>query len=133
MYFTEYSKDLILPTKGSEGVAEPSKTVKSAGVVKNGGIGDGGKPVIGAKIATENLSASEEFHCTAEDFYRALTVPAMVAAFTRSSGLVYEPEKGGKFSMFSGSVSGEFIDLVSCVRVSEEVSVASRYLRYGQV
>lgn len=37
----------------------------------------------------------------------------LVKAFTQNTSLVYEPEKGGKFSLFDNNIQGTFISLVS--------------------
>ena len=122
----EYSKDLILPTKSAEELAGDSKSTSpvkpSSGgaTIGNGGAaasGSGGAAAaqsqpVGVRIATENLQLTTEFHCTAEDIYRAFTVKEMVQAFTRSS-VIFEPEKGGKFALFNGMVQGVFLELVS--------------------
>ncbi|XP_038072203.1 activator of 90 kDa heat shock protein ATPase homolog 1-like [Patiria miniata] len=65
---------------------------------------------IGVQIDTQNLTATEEFKCAAEELYQVLTDPQRVSAFTQSQA-VMEVENGGKFSLFGGNVTGEFISL----------------------
>ncbi|XP_022090580.1 activator of 90 kDa heat shock protein ATPase homolog 1-like [Acanthaster planci] len=65
---------------------------------------------IGVKIDTRKLTLSEEFKCSAEELYQTLTDPQRVSAFTRTQA-VMEAENGGKFSLFDGNVSGEFVSL----------------------
>lgn len=42
----------------------------------------------------------------------------MVKAFTHNTNLVYEPEKGGKFSLFDNNIQGTFINLVANKRIT---------------
>ncbi len=64
-----------------------------------------------AKIDTKKLELKEEFKCRASDLYRVFTDINMVRAFTQTSNLVYEAEKGGKFSLFDSNITGYFVDL----------------------
>lgn len=119
--FAEYSKDIILPTK-AETAAEvirnftPLNVPSAAAAASPTADSDKSKKTaVGVKIDTEQLKLSEEFHCTAEDLYRALTIKEMVQAFTHSDCLL-EPEKGGKFALFNGMVSGDFVELVRRIR-----------------
>ncbi|OWA54256.1 Activator of 90 kDa heat shock protein ATPase-like protein 1 [Hypsibius exemplaris] len=115
----EYSKDLILPTKSGDELTDSAKVpAKSSTSLTSGSAAlsaaENGaapkQPTVGVRIATENLHLTEEFHCTAEDIYRAFTLKEMVQAFTRSN-VVLEAEKGGKFSLFNGMVEGSFVEL----------------------
>ncbi|XP_033107290.1 activator of 90 kDa heat shock protein ATPase homolog 1-like [Anneissia japonica] len=62
---------------------------------------------VGVRIHTTKLTCTEKFNCAVEDIYQVLTDPKKVEAFTRSSAEM-EVEKGGKFSLFGGNVTGFF-------------------------
>jgi activator of HSP90 ATPase len=66
---------------------------------------------LGVKIQCRNLSTTEEFKCSVDELYRALTDKEMVRAFTQNMAQL-DAEKGGRFVMFNGNVSGEFTELV---------------------
>ena len=116
----EFSQGLILPTKdSSSNLKELATKTNSPSSVANTQNGTGGecksKDLNGThhvKIQTKKLTLTEEFKCRADELYRAFTDINMVRAFTRYPNSVYEAEKGGKFSLFDGSVSGNFIELV---------------------
>ncbi|XP_050406800.2 activator of 90 kDa heat shock protein ATPase homolog 1 isoform X2 [Patella vulgata] len=112
----EYSQGIVLPTKtlggttkitdnniGTENIAkkEMNKIIHKKADSKD----------TGTKIRTKTLKSKEEFKCRASDLYRALTDPGMVSAFTGATAIV-EAEKGGKFSLNGGNISGEFIELI---------------------
>lgn len=50
---------------------------------------------IGCKLDVRTLSMTEEFHCSANDLYNALTKPEMVTAFTRAPAKV-DAVRGGE-------------------------------------
>jgi activator of HSP90 ATPase len=61
---------------------------------------------------TTTVTATDEFRTTAEEMYQTFTDPQRIAAFTRGTPKLFEGAKpGGKFSIFDGNVSGEFITL----------------------
>ncbi|KAF2401027.1 hypothetical protein EJ06DRAFT_476746 [Trichodelitschia bisporula] len=69
-----------------------------------------GKP--GARVNVTTLTDSEEFRTTAEELFTTFTDPGRLAAFTRAPPKVFEGAKpGGKFELFGGNVSGEFLEL----------------------
>ncbi|RXG50997.1 Activator of 90 kDa heat shock protein ATPase-like protein 1 [Armadillidium vulgare] len=113
----EYASDLILPTKGQpQATTCQSKTIISqdlANNVKNIQVSapapkSDSNPV---KFNTSTISLSQNFKCTADELYKAITIKEMVCAFTRND-VKWNPEKGGKFELFGGNVSGEFVELV---------------------
>lgn len=66
----------------------------------------------GKSINTTTVTATDEFRTTADEMYQTFTDPQRLAAFTRSSPRVFEGAKaGGKFAIFDGNVSGEFVTL----------------------
>ena len=63
-------------------------------------------------INTTTLTSSEEFRTTAAELYTTFTDPSRIAAFTRAPPKLFEgAHKGGKFELFGGNVSGEYVDL----------------------
>ncbi|EAQ85268.1 hypothetical protein CHGG_09282 [Chaetomium globosum CBS 148.51] len=66
----------------------------------------------GAVVNTTKVTDNEEFRTTAEELYKTFTDPERIAAFTRAPPKVFEgAKKGGKFELFGGNVSGEFLEL----------------------
>ena len=66
----------------------------------------------GAKVNTTTVNDNEEFRTTAEELYKTFTDPQRIAAFTRAPPKVFEGAKqGGKFELFDGNVSGEYLEL----------------------
>jgi len=63
-------------------------------------------------VNTTTVNDTEEFRTTAEQLYQTFTDPGRLAAFTRSPPKVFEGAKeGGKFELFGGNVSGEYVEL----------------------
>jgi len=66
----------------------------------------------GGVVNTTTVSDTQEFRCPAEEAYKVFVDPARIAAFTRSPPKVFEgAKKGGKFELFGGNVSGEYLEL----------------------
>ncbi|XP_072284520.1 activator of 90 kDa heat shock protein ATPase homolog 1 [Pyxicephalus adspersus] len=107
---TEFTQGMILPV--SNGVSHtavgnvkqkalPSETqnTKSA-TCQNTGV----------KIPTCKISMKETFLTSPEELYRVLTTQELVQGFTHAPATVVA-DKGGKFQLLGGNVSGEFLDL----------------------
>ncbi|EHY55429.1 Co-chaperone [Exophiala dermatitidis] len=63
-------------------------------------------------VNTTTVTANDEFRTTADELFQTFTDPQRLAAFTRAPPRVFEGAKpGGKFSIFDGNVSGEFVSL----------------------
>lgn len=63
-------------------------------------------------INTTTVTDNEEFRCPAEELYQTFTDANRITAFTRSPPKVFEgAKKGGKFELFGGNVSGEYLEL----------------------
>lgn len=66
----------------------------------------------GSVVNTTTVTDTEEFRTTAAELYQTFTDPQRLAAFTRAPPKVFEgAKKGGKFELFGGNVSGEFLEL----------------------
>lgn len=57
------------------------------------------------------MTASDEFRTTAEELYTTFTDPQRIAAFTRGAPRQFDAQPGGKFAIFDGNVTGEFVKL----------------------
>ncbi|KAL9620696.1 MAG: hypothetical protein Q9160_004832 [Pyrenula sp. 1 TL-2023] len=63
-------------------------------------------------VNTTTVTATDEFRTTAEEMFQTFTDPQRLAAFTRAPPRVFDGAKpGGKFAIFDGNVSGEFVEL----------------------
>ncbi|XP_059052985.1 activator of 90 kDa heat shock protein ATPase homolog 1 [Achroia grisella] len=123
----EFSKGLILPKKGEKQVKPDNVSTITSGFNKKINM----EPVItqenkqiGCKLDTKSIEMSEKFQCRAEEFYNAMTRIEMVTAFTQGH-VKMEVEKGGKFALFGGNITGEFRELVPGKKIVQ-------YWRYKQ-
>ncbi|KAJ5935375.1 hypothetical protein N7466_004922 [Penicillium verhagenii] len=65
-------------------------------------------------INTTTVTATDEFRTTAEELFITFTDPQRLAAFTRGAPRQFEgAHVGGKFAIFDGNVTGEFVKLDS--------------------
>ncbi|KAM7204891.1 hypothetical protein V8F20_003353 [Naviculisporaceae sp. PSN 640] len=72
----------------------------------------------GSVVNTTTVTDNEEFRTTAEELYQTFTDPQRIAAFTRAPPKVFEgAKKGGKFELFGGNVSGEYLELQSPTKI----------------
>lgn len=63
-------------------------------------------------VNTTTVSASDEFRTTAAELYTTFTDPQRIAAFTRGAPRQFDGATvGGKFAIFDGNVTGEFVTL----------------------
>ncbi|KAL9113293.1 MAG: hypothetical protein Q9227_002628 [Pyrenula ochraceoflavens] len=78
-----------------------------------------------SSVNTTTVTATDEFRTTAEEMFQTFTDPQRIAAFTRAPPRVFEGAKpGGKFAIFDGNVSGEFVTLDSPKRVVQKWRLA---------
>lgn len=76
-------------------------------------------------VNTTTVTASDEFRTTAEELYTTFTDPQRIAAFTRGAPRQFEGAKvGGKFAIFDGNVTGEFVALEPSKRVVQKWRLA---------
>jgi activator of HSP90 ATPase len=65
-----------------------------------------------AVVNTTTVTASDEFRTTAGELYSTFTDPQRITAFTRGAPRQFDGAKvGGKFAIFDGNVTGEFVTL----------------------
>eukprot|EP00878_Enallax_costatus_P000854 GHUV01000980.1.p1 GENE.GHUV01000980.1~~GHUV01000980.1.p1 ORF type:complete len:343 (+),score=79.37 GHUV01000980.1:185-1213(+) len=57
-----------------------------------------------------SITLTERFYARATDIYECFVVPGRVMAFTQSPAVV-QPQIGGNFSWFNGSISGSFEEM----------------------
>ncbi|KAG7127296.1 hypothetical protein HYQ44_000214 [Verticillium longisporum] len=89
------------PTSASKSAAQSSTQTNNGGVVN-----------------TVTLNETTEFRTSADQLYETFTDPGRIAAFTRAPPKVFEgAKKGGKFELFDGNVSGEYLELESPKRI----------------
>ena len=111
---TEHAKDLqhapgVNPSSGFPKATvhpqtKPSETTatKTTTTSKTGNV----------VVNTATVTASDEFRTTAGELYNTFTDPQRIAAFTRGQPREFEGAKvGGKFAIFDGNVTGEFVTL----------------------
>lgn len=69
-------------------------------------------------VNTTTVTDKEEFRTTAAQLFQTFTDPQRLAAFTRAPPKVFEGAKeGGKFELFGGNVSGQFLELVEPTKI----------------
>lgn len=72
-------------------------------------------------VNTTSLTSNEEFRTTASELYKTFTDAARIAAFTRAPPKLFEgAHKGGKFELFGGNVSGEYVSLEEPTKIVQK-------------
>ncbi|KAI5467710.1 activator of Hsp90 ATPase [Mariannaea sp. PMI_226] len=76
-------------------------------------------------VNTVTVTDNEEFRTTAEEMFQTFVDPQRLAAFTRAPPRVFEgAKKGGKFELFDGNVSGEYLELESPTKIVQSWRLA---------
>ncbi|KAH7419114.1 activator of Hsp90 ATPase [Cadophora sp. MPI-SDFR-AT-0126] len=71
-----------------------------------------------SSVNTTTVTDSEEFRAPATELYQTFTDPQRISAFTRAAPKLFEgAKKGGKFELFGGNVSGEYLELVEPTKI----------------
>ncbi len=65
------------------------------------------------------MEFNDKFGARPSDIYEALMDPRRVEAYTQSSAQI-ESKEGGKFALFGGNVTGEFVQLVPNERIVQK-------------
>jgi activator of HSP90 ATPase len=69
-------------------------------------------------VNTTTVTDTEEFRAPASELYQTFTDPQRIAAFTRAAPKLFEGARvGGKFELFGGNVSGEYLELVDPTKI----------------
>ncbi|KAF6128622.1 activator of HSP90 ATPase activity 1 [Phyllostomus discolor] len=110
---TEFTQGMILPTLNGESVDQTARPALKTEEprVKSAPSKAQATPV-GVRIPTCKITLRDTFLTSPEELYRVLTTQELVQAFTHAPA-VLEADKGGKFQLVDGNVTGEFTDLVS--------------------
>lgn len=75
----------------------------------------------GPSVNVTTLHSTEEFRTTAAELYSTFTDPARLTAFTRAPPKTFTgAHPGGKFELFGGNVSGEFVDLIEPTKIVQK-------------
>jgi len=75
----------------------------------------------GPSVNTTTVTDTGEFRTTAQELYTTFTDPGRIAAFTRAPPKLFEGAKvGGKFELFGGNVSGEYVELDQPTRIIQK-------------
>ncbi|KAK2092531.1 hypothetical protein P7K49_029059 [Saguinus oedipus] len=120
---TEFTMGMILPTKamatqeltGKRKLSENTLQVQASSPV-----------ALGVRIPTVALHMMELFDTTVEQLYSIFTVKDLVQKFSKSA--VLEAEKGGKFQMFDGNITGEYLELVPIFLLKHYATVALNFV-----
>lgn len=128
---TEHAKDLQHPSGSSpsSGTATPvNKTTSSTAAQTHAKPNAGPANTTstsssknGPSFNTTSLISTTEFRTTADELFETFTSPARLTAFTRSPPTVFEgAHSGGKFALFGGGVSGEYVSLKAPTQIVQK-------------
>ncbi|KAF3165124.1 hypothetical protein TWF106_003201 [Orbilia oligospora] len=78
-----------------------------------------------AVVNTTEIVETFEFQTTADELYQTLVDPNRITAFTRSQPDVFEPVEGGRFKLFGGNVTGEFVRLDPTEKITQKWRLAN--------
>jgi len=109
---TEFTQGMILPT--ANGMSRSQSSSQWDPKVDKSQIGSGSSASsahVGVKIPTCKFSLKDTFLTSPYELYRVFLNQEMVQAFTHAAAIV-EAEKGGKFRLLNGNVTGDFQELV---------------------
>ncbi|XP_012586941.1 PREDICTED: activator of 90 kDa heat shock protein ATPase homolog 2 isoform X2 [Condylura cristata] len=102
---TEFTIGMILPTKPTQELTVKRKLSENA-------LQASPPVALGVRIPTVALHMTELFDTAVEQLYRIFTMKDLVQKFSKSPAVV-EAEKGGKFQMFHGNITGEYVELLT--------------------
>ncbi|KAF2754748.1 hypothetical protein EJ05DRAFT_503694 [Pseudovirgaria hyperparasitica] len=72
-------------------------------------------------VNVTTVNDQTEFRTSAEELYKTFTEPDRLAAFTRAPPKVFEGAKaGGKFELFGGNISGEYVTLEAPTKIVQK-------------
>ena len=112
--FADFTQGMILPKKDKDAkngeISITSKEFNKMSASKS--TPNMQQLQIGVKIDTETYNFNQNFKCPPAELYNVLTLPELMRAFTNAPTQV-DSTVGGKFSLFDGQITGEFIELVN--------------------
>jgi activator of HSP90 ATPase len=124
----EHGKDIqhAPGTNPSSGFSTP-KYVSSSSINKSEGPSQTTATATSGEtlVNVTSLHETTEFRTTAEELYQTFTDPQRLAAFTRSPPKVFTgAQPGGKFELFGGNVTGEYVTLEPPKRIVQKWRLA---------
>jgi activator of HSP90 ATPase len=100
-------------------ILQPSTGGAHIAAASSGTHTDGGKT--GPLVNTVTVTDTEEFRCPASELYQTFTDPQRITAFTRSAPKLFEGARpGGRFELFGGNVSGEYVELTEPTKIVQK-------------
>lgn len=126
---TEHGKD-IQHASGQAPSLQPNKVTSSSHISQNKTTKNGSSVDTGsaghASVNTTTLSVNDEFRTTAEELYTTFTSADRLTAFTRAPPTTFDGAKpGGKFALFGGNVSGEYVTLEPPTKIVQKWRLGS--------
>jgi len=123
---TEFGANVILPAKDSI----PAPKTKNVTKVKQNSVSvnksDETKQMKnlaisgGSKVEVTDIELTENFKCTGQELYNALTQKEMMQVFTGGEVKMTEAKKGETFEMIGGNVQGYFVELVPFTKIVQK-------------
>lgn len=110
----EHGKDIqhAPGSNPSSGFSTPKIHPQSGATSAPAGASSSVQTGAGAVVNTTTLSETTEFRTSADQLYETFTDAGRIAAFTRAQPKLFEgAKKGGKFELFDGNVTGEYLEL----------------------
>ncbi|CAH2328460.1 activator of 90 kDa heat shock ATPase homolog 1 [Pelobates cultripes] len=107
---TEFTQGMILPTANGISDSGEQEIVQKAEPQTAQTNKSSTCPSTGVKIPTCKFTLKETFLTSPEELYRVLTQEELVQGFTHAPASL-TADKGGKFQLLGGNVSGEFVEL----------------------
>lgn len=110
----EHGKDIqhAPGSNPSSGFSTPKLHVPSSGPSSNSAPAHASTSSSQSIVNTTTVTDNEEFRAPASELYQTFTDPQRIAAFTRAAPKLFQgAKKGGKFELFGGNVSGEYLEL----------------------
>nr|XP_015218402.1 PREDICTED: activator of 90 kDa heat shock protein ATPase homolog 2 [Lepisosteus oculatus] len=98
---TEFTQGMVLSTQSRK---------KTSEFAKQGLCGHTVVDTVGVRIPTCKLILKDTFVSSAAELYKAFTSQEELRKFSGAES-VAEAQKGGKFSLYNGEVTGEFLEL----------------------
>lgn len=121
----EHGKDIqhVAGSNPSSGFSTPKLHPQTA--ASNTGKSTSTSTSTGGVVNTVTVTDNEEFRTTAAELYQTFVDPQRIAAFTRSPPKVFEgATTGGKFELFGGNVTGEYLVLEPSTKVVQSWRLA---------
>lgn len=119
----EHGKDLqhAAGSNPSSGFTTPKVYSSNTPAAKEPQTTTSSNPKSGTIVNTSTVTDNEEFRTTSEELYETFVDPQRIAAFTRSPPKVFEgAQPGGKFELFGGNVSGEYVELQKPTKIVQK-------------